>query len=147
MIKTKIQITGPDITEFLMLHNDYYQDAYDWAKEFLDKNLVLNVCQITMLDKQSLMYEFYSVDKEKAAEYMIHYNDTYPSYPGHTKVMAERIGHIVQISQEEYAFDEVAYNCVIISETDSGDPVLLGQQHPFNLDPFEEILKDLSSPG
>jgi hypothetical protein len=37
MIKTKIQITGPDITEFLMLHNDYYQDAYDWAKEFLDK--------------------------------------------------------------------------------------------------------------
>jgi hypothetical protein len=61
--------------------------------------------------------------------------------------MAERIGHTVQISQEEYAFDEVAYNCVIISETDSGDPVLLGQQHPFNLDPFEEILKDLSSPG
>ena len=144
MIKTKIQITGPDITEFLMLHNDYYQDAYDWAKEFVDKSLILNVCQITMIDRQSIIYEFYSVDQEKADGYMIHYNDTYPSYSGHCKVMAERIGHTVQLSQEEYDFfDEVAYNCAIISQTDSGQPVLLGQQHPFNLDPFKEILENL----
>ena len=130
MIKTKIQVTGPDMTEWLMSLNDYYQVSYDWAKEFVDKNLVLNVCHIT-IDSQSVTYDFCSVNAQRAAEWLVHWNDTYPSYPGHTKVIADRLGYTLQIvSQEEFDFDSVEWNCSIVSETDLGQPVFLDQPRP-----------------